>query len=59
MIVIKFYSFDLTDKQLFELAKLIAEHFNMRGYPLALSADPLRGRQLELILTQPHLSLSP
>jgi hypothetical protein len=59
LIVLKFYSFDLNDKQFFELAKLIAEHFNMRGYPLALSADPLRGRQLELILTPPNMPLTP
>ncbi len=53
------YSFELTNEQLLELSKLISEHLGLRGFPLVLAPDELRGRQLELILTPPKLPLSP
>lgn len=59
MIVVKLYSFELTDKQLLELSKLISEHLGLRGFPLVLTPDELRGRQLELILTPSDLPLAP
>ena len=59
MIVIKIYSFELTNEQLLELSKLISEHFGLRGFPLILAADELRGRQMELILTPHNMPLSP
>lgn len=59
MIVIKLYSFELTDRQLYDLCEVLAGFLGMRGYPLALTADPERGRQVELILTQRDKLLAP
>lgn len=59
MIIIKLYSFELSDKELMHLGRVIAAVKGMNGYPLPLAADPERGRQIELILTKRNTPLAP
>ena len=59
MMILKLYSFEMTDKELMELGRLIANYKGMNGYPLPLTADPVRGRQVEIILTPRNILLAP
>lgn len=59
MIVVKLFSFELTYAQLIRMGRLIAADLDMNCYPLPLAADELRGRQLEIILTQKNVPLAP
>lgn len=59
MIVIKFSSFELTHSELMKLGRVIADMYDMNGYPLPLTDDPLRGHQVELILTPRKTPLAP
>lgn len=59
MIIIKLYSFELSDKELMHLARVIATVKGMRGYPVPLACDPERGRQVELVLTEHNTLLAP
>lgn len=56
MIVIKLYSFELTDEELYKLGALIAEYYGKSAFTLALAADPVRGRQIELLITDKPLA---
>lgn len=59
MIVIKFSSFELTHSELMKLGRVIADMYDMNGYPLPLTDDPLRGHLVELILTPRKTPLAP
>ena len=59
MIVIKFSSFELTTSELMKLGRVIAEMYQLNGYPLPLTDDPLRGHQVELIMTPRKTLLAP
>lgn len=59
MIIVKLSSFDLTTPELMKLGRVISEMYQMNGYPLPLTADPLRGHQVELILTAKETLLAP
>lgn len=59
MIVIRFSSFELTHSELMKLGRVIADMYDMNGYPLPLTDDPLRGHQVELILTPQKTPLAP
>ena len=59
MIVIRFSSFELTPPELMKLGRVIAEMYQMNGYPLPLTDDPLRGHQVELIMTPRKTPLAP
>lgn len=59
MIVIKLSSFELTHADLIRIGRVISVMYGMSGYPLPLTDDPLRGHQVELIMTEKNTPLAP
>lgn len=59
IVMIKFSSCELTTSELMKLGRVISEMYQMNGYPLPLADDPLRGHQVELIMTPKKTLLAP